>query len=98
MGRRNETEHSSYTQPLLDGLEAPKPEETELANGLVRVKKQSRGKSFLSGHLASSRVGARYLRSTCPLSIRPNETLSSRNGGVFASTKPTVSDILSLNV
>src|SRR2546430_13228975 len=35
MGGRNETEQNSYTQPLLDGLEAPKPEETELANCLV---------------------------------------------------------------
>jgi hypothetical protein len=35
MGGRNETEQTSYTQPLLDGLEAPKPEETALENCLV---------------------------------------------------------------
>jgi len=31
MGGRNETEHNGYTQPLLNGVEAAKPEETELA-------------------------------------------------------------------
>ena len=35
MGVRNETGRNGYTQPTLDGLEAAKPEETELANCLV---------------------------------------------------------------
>jgi hypothetical protein len=35
MGGRNETEHNGYTQPLLNGVEAAQPEETELANCLV---------------------------------------------------------------
>ncbi len=34
MGGRNETEQNGYTQPTLDGLEAPSSEETELANCL----------------------------------------------------------------
>ncbi len=35
MGGRNETGRNGYRQPTLDGLEAPEPEETELANCLV---------------------------------------------------------------